>query len=392
MNTKRINDQIQVSTFESGNGCNEYCMTICSGSESDFIDELDKIYELYLEAGEQFGLGRDTVIASRIYLSDAASQVKSLSRSKLYNELKEGAVSVIQQASLQGGSVSLLMYHVKSAENSTPEKIFFGKEDLYRNGMIINGNNYDFVWTVNFAGNGAYDSFAQTLEILSAYNSVLQEHGMNILNNGIRTWIYVRDIDNQYKGMVRARREFFEQKGLNPRTRYLASTGIEGASSDSNSLISLDAFSINNLNPEQIIRMDAPGFMCPTDTYGVTFERGLRIRFGDRSHLHISGTASIDEKGNILHKGDVQKQTERALKNIRELLSNQNAEFTDLVYIVVYLRNSEDAQNVQNILSAAFPSDLPLLILEGSVCRPDWLVEIEGLAIIADSAPYPPFF
>ena len=310
MNTRRINDQIQVSMFESGKGCIEYCMTICSGRESDYCDELDKIYEQYIEAAEQLGLGRNSLIASRIYLSDAANQVKSLSRSKLYNELKEGAVSVIQQASLQGGSVSLLMYHVKSAENSTPEKIFFGKEDLYRNGMIINGNNYDFVWTVNFAGNGAYDSFAQTLEILSAYNSVLQEHGMNILNNGIRTWIYVRDIDNQYKGMVRARKEFFEQNGLNPRTRYLASTGIEGVSSDSNSLVSLDAFSINKLKPEQIIRMDAPGFMGPTHTYGVTFERGSRIRFGDRSHLHISGTASIDEKGNIVKKEDEEEDEE----------------------------------------------------------------------------------
>ncbi|MFN2115781.1 MAG: sugar phosphate nucleotidyltransferase, partial [Anaerolineae bacterium] len=53
-----------------------------------------------------------------------------------------------------------------------------------------------------------------------------------------------------------------------------------------------------------------------TIDYGVTFERGIRIRFGDRSHLHISGTASIDKCGEIVHPGDILKQTERTVANI----------------------------------------------------------------------------
>ena len=70
-------------------------------------------------------------------------------------------------------------------------------------------------------------------------------------------------------------------------TRFIASTGIEGFSKEVNSLVSFDAFAIKNLKQEQIVRMEAPKNLPPTITYGVTFERGTRVRFGDRSHLHI---------------------------------------------------------------------------------------------------------
>ena len=69
---------------------------------------------------------------------------------------------------------------------------------------------------------------------------------MNLRNNTVRTWIYVRDIDNNYKGMVVARREFFTRIGLTNQTRYIASTGIEGKSIKMQSLVSLDSLSIGN--------------------------------------------------------------------------------------------------------------------------------------------------
>jgi hypothetical protein len=33
----------------------------------------------------------------------------------------------------------------------------------------------------------------------------------------------------------------------------------------------------------------------------------------------------------------------------------------------------------------------PVIIVEGAVCRPDWLIEIEGVAIIESNENYPIF-
>ncbi len=44
------------------------------------------------------------------------------------------------------------------------------------------------------------------------------------------------------------------------------------------------------------------------------------------------------------------------------------------------------------VLEGDLPPQIPLLLLEGSVCRPSWLVELEGVALIPDKTDYPPFF
>ena len=73
--------------------------------------------------------------------------------------------------------------------------------------------------------------------------------------------------------------------------------------------------------------------------YGVTFERGLRVRFGDRSHLYISGTASIDKNGDVIHVSDVKNQRRQTLDNVKALLSPHGARLKDMAYIIVYLRS-----------------------------------------------------
>lgn len=64
----------------------------------------------------------------------------------------------------------------------------------------------------------------------------------------------------------------------------------------------------------------ARDYLNPTYEYGVTFERGVRVDYGDRSHIFISGTASIDNRGRVVHAGDVRRQTERMWENVEALL------------------------------------------------------------------------
>jgi len=385
-------DVVRGSSFDTPGGVTEFYLTIDTKEERYFTDELNSIYKTYREAQEAYDLTNDTLVFSRFYISDIANQKEILRESDIFKAMRHGAVSVIQQCPVYGGDVSLLMYHIKHDHAPLDKTIQTYDGENRRNGALIRGGHYDMLWVANFYGVGPFDSYRQTTEIFESFNAILADNDMTLLDNAVRTWVYVRDVDNHYKGMVDSRRAFFEKHGLTPETRYIASTGIEGFSREVNSLVAFDAYALSNLAPGQIVRMEAIDNLPPTIAYGVTFERGTRLRFGDRSHLHIAGTASIDKNGDILHVGDVRMQTERTLDNIRALLSPHGAGLNDMAYIIGYVRNLKDRDKVREILDREIPKNIPLLLLEGAVCRPAWLVELEGVAIIPDSNEFPPFF
>ena len=137
--------------------------------------------------------------------------------------------------------------------------------------------------------------------------------------------------------------------------------------------------------------MEALSHLGPTYRYGVTFERGLRVRFGDRSHLYVSGTASIDNRGKVLYEGNAELQTRRAVANVRALLEAQCATLDELAYVIAYVRNAHDRQQVRQVLDDELGAKVPLVFTEAAVCRPTWLMEIEGMAIMPDESDFPPF-
>ena len=343
---------------------------------------------MYLSNLKKLSLSEKTQIFCRFYLSDIANQKDELLKSKIFAFSQNGAYSIIQQCPLDGSGISMLFYHIEG-RNDKEKKI---SEEVWENGLKVKGNNYDLYYTGNFYSKTASDSFCQTEEIFSSYDSFLKENKMTLLNNTVRTWIYVRDIDNNYDGMVKARKNYFDKRGLTKDTRYIASTGIEAKLKETKVLVSMDAISISKLDPAQIVRMEAREYLNPAHENGVTFERGTKIQFGDRSHLYVSGTASINNKGEVVNVGNVGAQTKRTLENIKALLNPHGADIKDMAYLIVYARNITQTKEILEIIKDEGLEQIPLIFAEGAVCRPGWLVEIEGVAIIQTKTNWPAFF
>jgi enamine deaminase RidA (YjgF/YER057c/UK114 family) len=386
----RILDRAVLSTFGTPKGVREHSLVVTSDAKGDIFSQLAVITDKYDSALQSAGLSDETHLFTRVYLSDPANQSPIFRQSMLYERLKSGALSVMGQACLNGGAVSLISYHINSSHGAFPKKKC-ANDVNGRSSRITAMHNYSLLWNAGFSGMGKPDSYAQTQELFETVGSIITDQGMTLLSNSVRSWIYVRDIDNNYKEMVRARREFFTVHDLTENTRYLASTGIEGKSETVNSLVTVDALSIGGLQKNQISRMDALENMPRTIDYGVTFERGLRVQFGDRTHIYISGTASINKHGDVLHVGNVRKQTERTIENIRALISSEGGSLDDLAYLLVYVRDSHDFAAVREVLVSLIDRNLPVLFLYGAVCRPAWLVEMEGVAIISDQNEFPLF-
>src|SRR5271165_5722465 len=85
-----------------------------------------------------------------------------------------------------------------------------------------------------------------------------------------------------------------------------------------------------------------------------SFSRGMRIDLNGLVILLISGTASIDERGETVHKGDFRAQTRRTFKNITELLAAEGATWKDIVRTTCYLRDIDRDYEAFNEERTAF--------------------------------------
>ena len=300
---------------------------------------------------------------------------------------EEGAVSYIVQPVLCEGSVALWLVLCEGAAVR-----YQGCETL------LEGEGIRLIITASLTCPEG-TSEQQTRSIFSAYAALLEARGLTLEGNCVRTWLFCDDIDHQYAGLVKARREFFAACGLTPQTHFIASTGIAGrpagagtpegayslvsanegvpAPAATPAIVQMDALAIEGAFTQRYLY--ARTHLSPTYDYGVTFERGVRIDAGGHHATLISGTASIDHKGDIVHEGDVTAQTRRIWENVEALLDEAGDAWQNVRMMLVYLRNREDAALVKPLFDERFP-DTPKVFLHAPVCRPGWLVEMECIA------------
>ena len=342
-------------------GIVEYHITlqVLDGSLS-FESQLMAMLEAYSASTK----GR-TVLMRRFFLSDPASQEARLEAA--LRRLPAMATSVIGQPPLNGTKIAAWVYAVSGGE--------------VKGGVFVH-NGYEHLWTGGMAS-GESGPEAQMAGLFKAYDISLAEKGMSVAGNCLRTWIFVRDVDSNYGGVVKGRRDYFDRIGLTPETHFISSTGIAGFSSDPQRLVRMDAYAVGGHKEEQVRYLYAEDYLSPTALYGVTFERGTAVTYGDRKHVFISGTASIDKYGEVVHVDDPVMQTERMLENVDALLQEAGAGFGDIAYSFVYLRKAADYPLVRAVLQRECPDLDPIYVL-APVCRPAWLVEMECMAVTAD--------
>lgn len=374
--------------FVGESGAVEHFISIEAEAGGTFAEQLQSVEERYAAERRALRLAPESAVFRRVFVSDVMNQAAPVRASGLYGAPEEGpvSVSIVQQPPLPGAKVALLAYHLEGDG--------VAKRRISPHHVLVERRGLRHLWSTTLcAGTDTAPASAaeQTREIFADLTDTLAGEGGALRDHCVRTWIYLKDVDVFYQDMVQSRRELFERHGLSAETHYIASTGIEGACAHRYDLVAMDAYSILGLAPGQMTYLNDFDRLCPTRNYGVTFERGTRIAYADRAHHFISGTASIDSDGEVVHRGDVLRQLERALGNVDALLRSGGATLHDLMHLIVYLRDPSDYQSVKAHL-AEHCVDLPTLIVHGAVCRPDWLIEVEGIAATPIYAPSLPAF
>jgi enamine deaminase RidA (YjgF/YER057c/UK114 family) len=371
-----------VSFYHPDHKTQEAHLMIRSKPHLDTVQSWSSIQDELKRSEDELNFPRSSQLFLRVFCSDVFNQEKVLRANfpVFFDFPGKPNISFVQQSPMPGSKLAVWAYLVK------------GKSPVERGefGNIYHSNGLSHIYTANLTGDVSDNACLQTKKMFLTYVDLLLQFKSCLLDNAIRTWVFVRDADIMYKDVAKARRLFFEKQGLNETTHYIASTGIEGKNEIPAVLSFMDTYTIAGINPGQVKFLHAPGFMCPTGTYGVTFERGTEISYGDRKHIFISGTASINQNGEILFPGDVVQQTYRTVENMKALLKEVGASLSDLVYALVYVRDISDYQIVHQTISEIL-TDVPLLVLHAPICRPAWLVEIEGMAICTAATEWPDF-
>jgi len=123
-----------------------------------------------------------------------------------------------------------------------------------------------------------------------------------------------------------------------------------------------------------------------------SFTRALSFPIGDVTVLLVSGTASVDDRGETVHVGDFRAQCWRTYRNISTLLASAGMTWRDVVRTTCYLRDIERDYRDFNEVRTAFFGWLGLDPLPAStgiqarLCREDLLVEIEAIAVARNGA------
>lgn len=363
LNSTKYSSRIELTRFVAGDVEETHAMLHVEAADELFVDQLHRLNLTLQEFMAQPETSGAKMVFMRYFLSDATNQAPLIANTH------DCTVSFIQQPPLDGSKVALWIYLQKGTDVSS-----------MNGSTVVSHNGYRHIWTMGLTNTSVDTSYMQTWKTMLSYIDTLKLFGATLKDNCIRTWFYVRDVDTQYGGLVKSRRECFMEQGLTADTHYIASTGIGGTPADPKAIIQMGCYAITGFEAEQQRYLYALTHLNKTEEYGVTFERATLMQYGDRDHIYISGTASINNKGEVVHVGDVRKQTYRMWENVEKLLEEGGMAFDDIMQIIVYLRDGADYKLVQKLFEEKFP-DKPCVITLAPVCRPTWLIEMECIAV-----------
>jgi enamine deaminase RidA (YjgF/YER057c/UK114 family) len=345
---------------------------------------------------------KTTLTSQTVFLRDGSKQAECEAIFARHYGDQGPLTTYVVQPPCSGAALAVEVWAISGSEVSVER---FGSEAL--------AVSYDGVRWVHCAGISASQSgaYRQTMEVLQRMQKALGQAGSDF-GHVVRTWFCLGDITEpedgtqRYMELNRARSDFYDEVRFGfslpvpaiPHGIYPASTGIgmtgKGLVASCLSLQTKreDSFLLPLENPLQ-----TPAYAYPLK-YSVKspkFARAKALVLGNYVTTWISGTASVVHSESR-YPGDVNHQTEQSIDNIERLIASENFSFhgikgagatlQDVAKIRVYLRRAEDLAACKSICERRF-GPVPAIYAVAEICRPELLVEIEGVAFSSYSPP-----
>jgi enamine deaminase RidA (YjgF/YER057c/UK114 family) len=389
---KKIEKQKEYTLFFTRIGNEQLFITVLMNDVRDDQDTYETIYRHITDIIQASGM---SVVLERIFGS--LDSEKLLRTARISGIEKSGGVPFEPVTYIQGKSlyetglagIQMRAVHPLHPENIWPIRY---KNEICGRGWRRNGTTYLLLQNIHgFRGDDSESRKSQTAYMFDRAREILKSQG-GTYRDVVRTWIYLSDILNWYPQFNEVRNHKYSEFGLihNPDTDkaqaeriYLpSSTGIQGDTS-SGSCGTMDVFAIvRQPHSGAVIKPIIGRKQNSAFRYGSAFSRAMSIREKDATQILISGTASIDESGQTVYKGDVRSQILKTLEVIEALISPERVTLQDICKATVFLKHKKDLDIYLKVMDENGLSDLPAVVVQADVCREDLLFELDGVASV----------
>ena len=378
---------VQVARSAAGSVIEIHLCVPPDGGAEDFDAQAASLYARLRVALRSSGLEPRDVVAEKVFLSDVGAQAPRLRalRREIYGDddgaLHPATTYVGDPPALAGRLCELQALALRAAGGGPlPSRAVQGLPDG-ASGRIVDEDGMRHIVLAGLTGGVVGDRLdfeGQAAAMFRSAAAALALEGAGF-QQVARTWIYIADIDRHYASFNRARRAFLSGQGI---VAPPASTAIRGVPFPPDRGCALDLRAFAGSGPLRVTPFRVPA-MNEAALYGSDFSRAVRVGLAGRALIFISGTASIDADGAVVHAGDIEGQVGRMLKNTEALLGAQGAGYSDVLSAVTYLKERAFLDPFRRIAARrGLPASTPNTICVADICRPGWLCEIEVTAAL----------
>ncbi len=391
---KHIQDDISYSVVEA-DGRRNIFLAAQPQSSVGFSEQLKETLRSLDKICSTYG----PIVMQSVFLAQRENEATCRRIMRDYYGGSRPVTSYIPQPPCGGGSFAIEAWAIGPGEDA----IEFDRwsEDL----VIARHRGTTWAYLADVHSETAADStYERSLAAFQSAEVRLCENGLQF-GDVIRTWLYLGDITaaecdtSRYLELNRARTDFYRGRKFAPsllprawcKPVFPASTGIGALGRE----LVLGGIALKTERDDvRVFPLENPKQTAAYDyahQYGPEspkFARAMAVKTGESVVTFISGTASITAS-DTRHADDLQRQTLQTLDNIEVLISAENfarhgfpgmgATLRDLALARVYLKRPEDFRRAREICQKRL-GELPATFVLGDICRPELLVEIEGLA------------
>ncbi|HEY7907340.1 MAG TPA: RidA family protein [Thermomicrobiales bacterium] len=130
---------------------------------------------------------------------------------------------------------------------------------------------------------------------------------------------------------------------------------------------------------------DAPGVVKPFGIFSsAAWQPPGRV-------LHLSGQVAQAEDGSVVGVGDIAVQARQVLENIRGVLASVGGTMEDIQKVTIFVTDMACLMDIQAVRAEFFPPPYPAstLVQVAALVRPEYLIEIEAVAVIPEERVRP---
>ena len=306
-------------------------------------------------------------------------------------------ISVISQPPLNTSYIAFEFAIISDVSNKKIEVKTTGQ----CNYLLIQEKDYSQIIASGLGGEKEVtDIFSQSIEAFEQMQSILKAEKMDF-SDIVRQWNFIEkivcfsDSNQHYQIFNDVRSAFYSDSNFT--NGYPAATGIGMETGG----IVIDFIAVKGSQNLSVIPISSPvqsnahqyskdvlAQNLLTKSMKVTtpkFERAKAVMIENNCLVYISGTAAIKGEFSV-GSSDTENQTVFTLDSIYKLVTKENLQkhdistLSDLIpcYFRVYIKNPSDYPAIKSVCDK-YLDNIKIVYIQADICRPELLVEIEGV-------------